>query len=160
MIRPASTDDAPAITGIYNYYVEHSNVTFEEKPVSIDEMESRIRDVTHNYPWLVFGQNDTLTGYTYATQWKPRAAYRHTVETAIYIDKNHTEEGIGSKLIRALIKELQSRPVHAALSGIVLPNPASVALYEKFGFKNVAHFKETGFKFNRWLDVGYWQLLL
>jgi L-amino acid N-acyltransferase YncA len=160
MIRPASTDDAPAITGIYNHYVKHSNVTFEEEPVSINEMESRIPDVTRNYPWLVFEQNDTLTGYTYATQWKPRAAYRHTVETAIYVDKDHSGNGIGSKLIRALIEDLKSRPVHAALSGIVLPNQASVALYEKFGFQKVAHFKETGFKFNKWLDVGYWQLLL
>jgi L-amino acid N-acyltransferase YncA len=75
----------------------------------------------------------------------------------VYVDPACGRVGIGSQLYEELIARLQARGVHAAIGGIALPNEASVALHEKFGFSKVAHFKEVGFKFGRWIDVGYWQ---
>lgn len=160
MIRHVREVDAGAICGIYNEYVRNSAATFEEKPVSTEEMAMRIASTTGRYPWLVFEELDVVVGYTYARRWRDRAAYRNTVETGTYIAPQFTGKGIGSVLKEALIKELRETGFHAVISGIALPNPASIALCEKFGFVKVAHFKEVGFKMNRWIDVGYWQLIL
>lgn len=160
MIRPVQPSDAEQICTIYNEYVKNSRSTFEENPVTVDVMVSRIQKITKNYPWLVYEQQGNVIGYTCATQWKERAAYRHTVETGIYIDSNRLGKGVGSSLKGAMLDKLKEQSFHCVISGIALPNPASVALCEKFGFKKVAHFKEVGFKLNEWVDVGYWQLLL
>lgn len=160
MIRHVELSDAYDICGIYNEYITTSKITFEEEALPVEEIISRIKNVTQNYPWLVYEKDDEVLGYTYAARWKERSAYRHTVETGIYIDSNHVGKGIGTKLKGELLKELRDRSIHCVISGIALPNPASTALCKKFGFKKVAHFKEVGLKFNDWIDVGYWQLLL
>lgn len=160
MIRPVQLSDAEKICTIYNVYVENSRSTFEENPVYVDEMVSRIQKNTKNYPWLVYEQEGDVIGYTYATQWKERAAYRHTVETGIYLDSNHLGKGVGSSLKGAMIEKLREQSFHTVISGIALPNPASIAMCEKFGFKKIAHFNEVGFKLKKWVDVGYWQLIL
>ncbi len=160
MIREARLGDAEAICGIYNNYIETSTATFEEIPVSAGEMAERIRTITDDYPWFVYEIGGALAGYTYARRWRDRASYRNTVETGTYIDKKFIGKGIGTELKRALLDALRSRGFHTVISGIALPNPASVALCEKFGFKKVAHFREVGYKHNKWIDVGYWQLML
>ncbi|HEV8248126.1 MAG TPA: GNAT family N-acetyltransferase, partial [Polyangiaceae bacterium] len=98
-----------------------------------------------------------IVGYAYATRWRTRPAYRFSTEITVYLDPECRRLGIGSRLYEELLAKLQARGVHAAMAGIALPNEASVALHEKFGFSKVAHFKEVGFKFNTWIDVGYWQ---
>lgn len=160
MIRSAQIGDAASISGIYNEYIRNSAATFEEDDVPPDEMARRIETVLRDYPWLVFEEHNEIVGYTYARRWRDRAAYRHTVETGTYLDARFTGKGIGTQLKQALLDELKARGFHAVISGIALPNPASVALCEKFGFIKVAHFSEVGRKFNRWIDVGYWQLKL
>lgn len=160
MIRPVELSDANEICGIYNEYITSSKITFEEEVLSAEEVISRIENVTRDYPWLVYEEEEKVLGYTYAARWKERSAYRHTVETGIYIDSNHVGEGIGTKLKGEILNELRDRSIHCVISGIALPNPASIALCEKFGFKKVGHFREVGLKFNDWIDVGYWQLLL
>lgn len=159
MIRHVKLSDADDICNIYNNYVANSKVTFEEEVLSVDKIISRIKDITRNYPWLVYAKDDKVLGYTYAVKWKERSAYRHTVETGIYIDSNYLGKGIGTKLKGELLEELRDRSIHCVISGIALPNPASITLCEKFGFEKVAHFKEVGLKFNEWIDVGYWQLI-
>ncbi|MFN1836027.1 N-acetyltransferase family protein [Balneola sp. MJW-20] len=160
MLRSVMLRDAKEICDIYNGYVLSSRATFEEEPVSVSDMKERIRKITQNYPWLVFEEGDHILGYTYATRWKERSAYRYTVETASYVHKDHHNKGIGSALKSAMIEELKKTDVHAILSGITMPNDRSIALNEKFGFTKVAHLKEVGFKFGEWIDVGYWQLIL
>ncbi len=160
MIREAQLADAEAICGIYNKYIKTSTATFEETPVSREEMTERIRTITNDYPWFVYEIDGRLAGYTYARKWRDRASYRNTVETGTYIDGEFVGKGIGTELKRALLDALRSKGFHTVISGIALPNPASVALCEKFGFKKVAHFREVGYKHNRWIDVGYWQLML
>jgi phosphinothricin acetyltransferase len=160
MIRPASEQDAAAICAIYNHFVRTTTISFEEQAVSEAGMAKRIREYTAVLPWLVFEQDGVVAGYAYATLWRVRAAYRFSVESSIYVSPDMPGRGIGSALYRALIGELRHRGAHAVIGGIAQPNPASVALHEKLGFEKVAHFKQVGRKFDRWVDVGYWELLL
>jgi phosphinothricin acetyltransferase len=160
VIRSASVDDAEAVSGIYNYYVLNTIVTFEEQPVTVGEMRQRIADVTARFPWLIALDQGRAVGYGYASLWKSRSAYRRSLESTIYLDPNLVGRGIGTHLYGALLRELAARDIHSVVGGIALPNPASIALHERMGFEKVAHFREAGQKFGRWIDVGYWQLIL
>lgn len=160
MIRPASTDDAAAIAAIYNHFVTTTTITFEEAAVSVADMAQRIHEVTAKLPWLVYEQEGRVLGYAYATPWRARSAYRFSVESTVYVSADHPHQGIGSSLYRALLEELQALGMRVVLGGIAQPNAASVALHERMGFEKVANFKQVGRKFDQWVDVGYWQLLL
>jgi phosphinothricin acetyltransferase len=160
MIRNVRADDAPLICDLYNHYVLRTPITFEETPVTATEMESRILKVTETLPWLVSEEDGKLIGYCYAAKWKERSAYRHSVEATVYLHPGSVGNGGGSELLAALLAELRAREIHCVMGGAALPNPASVALLEKFGLRQVAHFREVGYKFGAWIDVGYWQLVL
>jgi len=160
MIRSATTDDAEVICAIYNHYVMNSIVTFEETPVSTDDMAERISDVLPSLPWLVFESAGRVVGYAYASAWKSRCAYRFAAESTVYVAPEATGARIGTQLYEAIIVELRARSLHSVIGGVALPNAASVSLHEKFGFEKVAHFKQVGWKFERWIDVGYWELML
>ncbi len=158
MIRSATPADAEAIARIYNHYVTDTIVTFEEEVVPSSEIARRIAEVqSASLPWLVAELHARAVGYAYAGTWKGRSAYRFTVEATVYLDPAHTGRGLGSRLFGELLPILRERGVHSVIGGVALPNAASVALLEKFGLKKVAHFEEVGFKFGRWIDVGYWQ---
>jgi L-amino acid N-acyltransferase YncA len=160
MIHKVQLNDAEEICAIYNYYIENTIITFEETPVTISEMQNRIKRVTESYPWFVFKESGVTAGYAYAGIWKVRSAYKYCVESTVYVSNQKTGNGIGSILYKELIKELKKLNLHSVLAGIALPNPSSVALHEKFGFIKTAHFRETGWKLDKWIDVGYWELLL
>ncbi len=158
VIRPATISDAEAVARIYNHYIANTTITFEERAITSSQMAERIGKVASaSLPWLVAEHDGRVNGYAYATQWKERSAYRFSVEITVYLATEAIGRGIGSALYEALFAELDKRGVHAAIGGIALPNPASVALHEKLGMKQVAHFEQVGFKFGQWLDVGYWQ---
>lgn len=173
MIRSASPEDVPFITDIYNYYISESIATFEEKVVTESQMAQRIANVTDaGLPWIVAQQQEreqqTIIGYAYASPFKSRSAYRFSIEVSVYLSPKLTRStrgskngsGWGTKLYTDLFEKVKALPVHSIIGGISLPNAASVALHEKMGMQQVAHFKEVGFKFNQWIDVGYWQLVL
>lgn len=160
MTRNATTDDAEAIAAIYNHYVATTAITFEEEAVTAGEMAHRIESYTKDLPWLVFEDEGRVLGYAYATPWKARAAYRHSVEVTVYVEKAHGGRGIGTALYRELIPRLREKGVHALVAGIALPNPGSQTLHESFGFERLGRFREVGRKFGRWIDVGYWELVL
>jgi phosphinothricin acetyltransferase len=161
VIRDAAAPDAAAMASIYNHYVLNSTITFEEQAISAEEMTARIAEVnTAGLPWLVAEHAGRIVGYAYASKWKGRCAYRFSVETTVYLEQNATGHGIGTKLYAALFERLRQAGMHAAIGGVALPNAASVALHEKCGMRKVAQFEQVGFKFNRWIDVGYWQRVL
>lgn len=161
MIRDAAPADAAAIAEIYNHYVLHTTVTFEEEAVPVPEIAERIQEVyASRLPWIVAESEGTVVGYAYASKWKGRCAYRYSTEITVYLAPDQGGRGIGSELYGRLFPMLKDRKLHAAMGGISLPNPASVALHEKFGMEKVAHFKEVGYKFDRWIDVGYWARIL
>ena len=160
MIRPVTLFDAQALAEIYNPYIRDTTITFEEDLVTGEEMAGRIAKVTEAHPWLVWAEGGQILGYAYGTVWRARAAYRHSTETAIYLSMAHRGLGVGTKLYQALLDELRRREFHLALGGLALPNEASVRLHERLGFQKVAHMREAGRKFDRWIDVGFWELLL
>lgn len=157
-IRDAVAGDAHAIAAIYNHYVLETSISFEKEAVSGEEMAARIGDVQHKpLPWLVCEENGVVVGYAYATPWRVRKAYRFSVETSVYLMQGKAGQGYGARLYRTLLERLTGSGYRVVIGGIALPNDASVALHEKMGFEKVAHFEEVGFKFDRWIDVGYWQ---
>lgn len=161
MIRPVKLSDAETITKIYNPYITDTVITFEYDPVSAEEIASRIQKVLDlGLPYLVAEVDGKVAGYSYASQWRTRAAYRYTVESTVYLDPAFKGKGLGTALYRALLDELKLKGIHIVLGGVTIPNPASQALHEKLGFIKVAEHHEVGFKFDRWLDVGFWELRL
>lgn len=161
MIRLATLSDAAAIADLYNYYILNTFNNFEEAALSAEDMQQRIGEVLNRFPWLVYeSEQGEILGYAYATGWKSRCAYRNSVETSVYIRQGHLGKGIGKALYQNLLTRLKDLKIHAIIGGIALPNEASVILHERFGFEKVAHFKEVGYKFERWIDVGYWELIL
>jgi phosphinothricin acetyltransferase len=161
IVRAATAADAAEIARIYNYYVENTVITFEESAVPSGEMAERMAEVgSHGLPWLVAELDGKVAGYSYATRWKTRAAYRHSVETTVYLQHGLTGRGIGRALYSALLPILRECGIHAVIGGAALPNAASVALHESLGFEQVATFRQVGFKHGRWVDVAYWQRVL
>lgn len=160
MLRSATPADAAALADIYNPFVLHSTVTFEEEPVEPAEMARRIAERPTALPWLVEEVEGRLLGYAYASPWKPRSAYRFTVESTVYVAPDAARQGVGERLYRALLDELRSQGIHTVIGLIALPNEASIALHEKLGFEKAAHLKAVGRKFDHWIDVGNWQLVL
>ena len=161
LVRPVSASDAEAIARIYNYYIQNTVITFEEDPVSVQAMATRIADTEAlSLPWLVAEVDGKIVGYAYARKWRERSAYRYSRETTIYLERGYEGRGIGKTLYSALLPLLRERGIHVAIGGVALPNEASVALHEKLGFELVATFREVGFKHDRWVDVAYWQLVL
>ena len=160
MVRQAKISDASQIADIYNYYVVNTIITFEMVPLTTADMSEKIAITIERYPWLVFEENDEILGYAYATEWKPRGAYKNSVESTVYLKSHLSGRGIGSKLYIELIFQLNKLNIHSIIGGIGQPNEASIAFHEKLGFKKVAHFKEVGYKFDKWIDVAYWQLII
>lgn len=160
MIRTARRTDAPAICGIYNYYVENTAITFEEVAVTPAEMESRIAHNLEKYAYIVYEENNEITGYAYGSLWRSREAYRFSTETTVYLKHGCFGKGIGTQLYTELILQLKAKGFHSLLGCITIPNEQSIHLHEKLGFKKVAHFKEAGWKFSQWLDVGFWELIV
>ena len=158
-IRPIKFSDAEQITEIYNFYVLNTHHTFETEPVSFEEMRNRIGAIVKDYPYFVAEENDQILAFAYAAQYKSRCAYRSSIEVSVYVKNGTKGKGIGTKVYEKLFTELEQSDVHAIIAGIALPNEASIRLHEKFGFEKVAHFREVGFKFYKWIDVGYWELI-
>ncbi len=160
MIRNIEIKDLQRVCDIYNHYVVTTHASFEAEPVSVEEMERRMLEYTKDYPWLVFEKDGEVIGFCYASKWRPRPAYRFTAEVTIYLDKNHLNQGIGKSLYQQLFAQLKSQGIHSLIATISIPNEKSQALHEGLGFSQVAHFTDMGFKFDRWIDVGYWQKML
>ena len=161
IIRPVAAADAEAIARIYNYYILNTVITFEEDPISAEDMAVRIAETQGlPLPWLVAVVEGAIVGYAYARKWRPRSAYRYSVETTIYLEHGHEGRGIGRSLYAALLPLVRERGMHVAIGGVALPNDASIALHEKLGFERVATFRQVGFKHDRWVDVTYLQLVL
>ena len=160
MIRNAEIKDATCIADIYNYYVKNTIITFENDEVSVIEMAERIKNISYKYPWIVYEQNGEVIGYAYACEWKSRCAYRYSAEVSVYLKHGFTGKQTGTLLYTDLIDKLKLTNIHSLIAGISLPNEISIAIHEKFGFSKIGQFLEVGRKFDKWIDVGYWEKIL
>jgi phosphinothricin acetyltransferase len=159
MIRSVKEGDADAILGIYNYYIENTVITCEELPLTPAEMGARIRTISAKYPYLVREDEGEISGYAYANAFKERSAYRYTAELSVYLKHGTQGKGRGKELLGSLLEAARGS-MHTLISVITLPNEPSIGMVEHFGFKKAGHYHEVGFKKGRWLDVGYWELIL
>lgn len=160
MIRDVRKSDSKDIVEIYNHYVETSTITFETELVSGDEMGVRIGNLMPDYPWIVYERNEQILGYAYLSPWKTRSAYKNSVEVSIYMRPGMQGQGFGKILMQDILDKASEMNFHCIIAGIALPNEASISIHQKFGFEKVAHFREVGRKFDKWIDVGYWELIL
>ncbi|MGZ3698446.1 MAG: arsinothricin resistance N-acetyltransferase ArsN1 family B [Bdellovibrionota bacterium] len=159
-IRLAKKSDAAAMLEIYRPAITDGPASFETEMPSLKEFEARVEETLKKFPWLVYELGGEVVGYAYAGTHRARAAYRWSVESSVYVSANHQKKGIGKALYQKLFQMLKDQGVVNVFGGITLPNPASVAIHEAFGFVHIGTFKEIGFKMGKWWDVGWWQLQL
>lgn len=160
-IRSAVMTDAERILEIYSPYIFQAATSFEEVPPGIDKMKARISNALEKHSWIVaMDSSANVIGYAYGSRHRDRIAYRWACEVAIYVDKKFQRQGIGNALYRELLQQLRSRGYYRAYAGITLPNEASIALHERFGFMRIGTYHSVGFKLGKWHDVGWWELAL
>lgn len=161
-IRDASADDMAAIQAIYAQHVLHSSATFEEVPPALPEMRARREHVLEQgLPYLVATLGGEIAGYCYASSFRPRVAYRYTLEDSIYLADGQAGKGLGKALLSALLARCEQGPwrqMVAVIGGT--NNSASIGLHRSLGFKHVGTQPSTGFKFNQWIDVVFMQRAL
>jgi len=158
-VRSAELADASCVADIYNHYIANTTTTFEEDVLDASVIQERIAESQElKLPWCV-AENEAgqVVGYAYASKWKGRCAYRFSVEVTVYLHPENEGRGIGTRLYEVLFRELRAQGFRVVIGGISLPNPASIALHEKFGLRKCGHFEKVGYKFGSWIDVGYWQ---
>lgn len=155
VVRPARAADLERINAIYNHYVEHSHATFEIEPVTMAAREEWARHYADSgrHRLLVATGDDGVVGYATSSPYNPRDAYETSVELSVYLDPDATGRGVGALLYGALLPMLEREDLHRAYGGVALPNPASLALHERFGFREAARYSEQGRKFGRYWDV-------
>lgn len=156
-IRPVQPSDVVKITDLYNWYIVNTTITFEIAAIAYAEMEKRIQERVQQYDWLVAEINQEVVGYAYYGKFHTRAAYRHTVESSIYLSSEHTGKGLGTALYSALIQSATTHGFRELISLVTLPNPASLTLHQKLGFIEAGLLRNVGYKFDQYLDVSIWQ---
>ena len=158
-VRAASDDDLGAINDIYNHYVLQAHYTFDVEPITIEARREWFarHGTAGRHRVLVAVSDDAVVGFASSSRFRPKPAYETSVETSIYLATDVIARGAGSTLYEQLFELLEGEDVHRAYAGIALPNPASIALHERFGFKRVAHFTEQGRKFGVYWDVAWYE---
>lgn len=154
-IRQATVADAAAINEIYNYYVLNSVVTFDIDPSEVGFWEEKITHLDHlGLPFIVAESDSEIMGFAYASPWRPKAAYRQTVEDTIYLSPNAIRQGLGTRMLQELIERCQQADIKEMIAVISAEGAeASVAIHEAFGFTVNGRLTNVGFKFNRWLGT-------
>lgn len=158
-VRPAIEVDLEAINDIYNHYVAETHVTFDDEPLTMDARREWFTHYaeTGRHRLMVALDGDQVVGFASSSRFRPKPGYLTSVETSIYLAPNATGKGVGARLYAELFKALDGQDLHRAYAGIALPNPASIALHERFDFKRVALFTEQGRKFGRYWDVAWYE---
>ena len=159
-LRTATAKDAPTLSEIYKYYVENTTISFEYDAPSAEEFALRISHKLEKYPFIVAEDNGVPVGYAYASEYRERRAYDHSVELSIYVSKDERNCGIGTMLYSALLELLREQNVASAYACITIPNSPSVSFHEEMGFKLIGYFHKSGFKHGSWLDVAWYERAL
>jgi phosphinothricin acetyltransferase len=161
-VRPATAGDLAAVNDVYNQYVRETHYTFDIEPMTIEARQEWFThySTTGRHRLLVAVSDGQVIGYASSSAFRTKPGYNTSVETSVYLVPESVGRGAGSRLYEELLKALDGEDIHRAYAGIALPNPASVALHERFSFKRVAHFTEQGRKFERYWDVAWYEKAL
>ncbi|MBD5787517.1 N-acetyltransferase [Cellulosimicrobium terreum] len=156
VVRPATPADLPRVAAIFAPYVRDTQVTFEEEPWDVVRWEAKRGELAEaGLPFLVAEVDGVVAGYAYAGRWRPKAAYRHTVEDSVYLDPAWTGRGVGTALLGALLDALRASGVRQVVSVVAdVPDAAgSLPLHRRFGFVEAGRLAAVGFKHGRWVDT-------
>jgi len=159
-IRPAREPDLPSLVRIYNHYVVRTHITFDTEPFTVARRRSWFDSFSSRGPHRLFvaALADHPVGYASSSPFRGKSAYDRSVETTIYLDPEFVGRELGRSLYAQLLEAMEIEPsVHRAYGGIALPNPASIALHERLGFKLVGTFREVGFKFDQYWHVSWYE---
>jgi phosphinothricin acetyltransferase len=159
-VRPATVDDLEALTDIYNHYVVNTAITFDLRTFAASERRGWFDDHRDSSPHRLLVATDASSrclGYASSCRWRPKPAYNTTVETSVYCHPEALGRGCGTALYTALFAVLESEDVHRVVAGVSLPNPASVSLHQRFGFRPVGVFHAVGRKFDKFWDVAWFE---
>jgi L-amino acid N-acyltransferase YncA len=150
--------DAGACAAVYAHYVRSSVISLEAVPPTTEQFTQRMTRISARYPYLVAEEDGRVVAFAYASLHRERDAYRWACESSVYVDPTQRRRGIGRALYTALFDLLRRQGLQIVCAGITLPNEASVALHEGFGFEPVGVYRRIGWKAGAWYDVGWWQL--
>ena len=160
-IRPYQIADCQAIVDIINYNILHSTALYDYHPRTVAQQETIFQEkIDKGFPVIVAETNGKVIGFGYYSEFRFREAYKFTVEHSVYVHKEYTGNGIGSTLLKELIELAKLQKLHTIIGVIDSENKGSISFHERMGFKVSGHLKETGFKFGRWLDSVFVQLIL
>jgi phosphinothricin acetyltransferase len=160
VIRPATEADVPAITDIYNYEVLNGWATFDLEPKTLEDRLQWFRETQHPHSVIVADDGGEVAGWGCLRPFRAKEAYRFTAENSVYIHQDHRGHGVGKLILARLIDKGRESGFHSIIAGISQDNPASDRLHQSFVFEIVGTEREVGYKFERWLDVTWWQLML
>ena len=155
MIRLAKPSDLPAVVEIYNHYVRETAITFDLEETSLAERQAWFEQFgpEGRHQLIVCEEQGVVTGYAHSTAFRPKPAYRRSVETTVYLAPGASGQGYGSSLLAELITRLEAAQTHRAFAIITLPNEASVRVHEKQGYRQLTTLSEVGHKFGRYWDT-------
>ncbi|HEY4323761.1 MAG TPA: GNAT family N-acetyltransferase [Mucilaginibacter sp.] len=160
-IRDAGESDLPEILDIYNDVILNTTAVYSEKPHTLEMRQDWFRDrVNNNFPVFVADDGGKVAGFSSFGHFRAWPCYRYTVELSVYVETSQRGKGLSKILLQSLIDKAREMNIHAMLAGISADNEVSINLHRSFGFEEVAHFKEVGYKFNRWLDLKFLELIV
>jgi L-amino acid N-acyltransferase YncA len=161
-IRDARIDDLPGVLAIYNDVIATSTAVYRDEPATLDDRREWL-DARHSqqYPVLVcVDEANAILGFASFGDFRPWPGYRFTVEHTVHVRADCRGQGVGSALMRRLLDRATALGKHVMIAGVDAENTASLRFHERLGFERVAHFREVGFKFGRWLDLVFLQRIL
>ena len=160
-IRPAVEDDLPSLLDIYNHVILNTTAVYSYHPHSMEMRKEWYADkLKSHYPVFVADGGGWIAGFSSYGPFRAWPAYKYTIENSVYVAEAHRGNGVGKLLIRPLIDQANILGYHAMIASIDASNTSSLRLHRSFGFEEVAHFRQVGFKFGRWLDLKFLELLL
>jgi len=160
-IRDAREDDLGEILNIYNDVIINTTAVYSEQPHTLLMRKDWFNDrISNNFPVFVADLNGRVAGFSSFGHFRAWPCYRFTVEVSVYVDTSFRGKGISKMLMKSLIDRAKEMNIHAVVAAISADNQISISLHRSFGFKEVANFKEVGYKFGRWLDLKFFELLL
>ncbi len=161
MIRKATVQDIPAITEIYNDVILNTTAVYAYEPFTLGNRQAWFEDkASHNFPVFVAEDASSVIGFSTYGSFRAAPAYLHTVENTIHVHPQYRGQGVGKLLIPPIIEVAKQQNMHTMIAGIDASNAGSIKFHEGFGFEQVALLRGVGFKFDRWLDLVFMQLML
>jgi len=161
IIRPATRNDLEQVLDIYNHVILNTTAVYSYEPHTLGMRQQWFEERERSgFPVIVAEEDGTITGFCSYGPFRVWPCYRFTVENSVYVHPEHRGKGIAKKLLEALINDATAKGYHAMIAGIDSSNGVSMQLHKQFGFEEVAHFREVGYKFDRWLDLKFFELLL